>query len=120
MPLAISSRPPSGFPQEAPGEASDDAKDDSADSCETVGEQAAAPPPTSGDRQLRLRESTSCERAPPPPTAPTAPTDSFTANGEGAITDASAVAEPDALTYSTAVAAPDARMGVAQFCAKGG
>ena len=45
---------------------------------------------------------------------------SFTANGEGAITDASAVAEPDALTYTSAVAEPAARMGVAQFCAKGG
>ena len=41
-------------------------------------------------------------------------------NGEGTITDASAVAEPDALTYTSAVAEPVARMGVAQFCAKGG
>ena len=53
-------------------------------------------------------------------TAPTAPTDSFTASGEGDITDASAVAEPDALTYTSAVAEPVARMGVAQFCAGGG
>ena len=41
-------------------------------------------------------------------------------NGEGTITDASAVAEPDALTYTSAVAEPVARMGVAQFCANGG
>ena len=41
-------------------------------------------------------------------------------NGEGTITDASAVAEPDALTYTSAVAEPVARMGVTQLCAKGG